>query len=152
MISPGIAHHTFTVERTYPVSPQRVFEAQVDYDQKRRWFAEGDGFEVLEYTLDCTPGGFEHALFKQPEGFDVTYDAHFYEVLTDQRIVASYAMSIAGSLISVSIATTELIPVTEGTLMRFTEQAAFVGDEDQLAGRIEGSKGLLEALALELQH
>ena len=150
MTPAAVAHHTFTVERTYPVSRARVFAAQVDYAQKRRWFAEGEGFELLEYTLDCTPGGREHARFKQPEGFVVTYDAQFHEVQPDHRIVASYAMTIEGSLISVSVATTELIEVPAGTLLRFTEQATFIGDEDQLAGRIEGSEGLLQALAVEL--
>lgn len=152
MTPTSISHHTFTIERTYPASPARVFQAQVDYDQKRRWFAEGEGFEVLDYSLDCTPGGHEHALFKQPEGSVVSYDAQFHEVLADERIVASYAMAVAGSLISVSLATTELVTVPEGTLMRFTEQATFIGEEDQLAGRIEGSTGLLEALARELQR
>ncbi|MDO9486121.1 MAG: SRPBCC domain-containing protein [Actinomycetota bacterium] len=152
MTSPAVWHHTFVLERTYPVSPARVFQAQVAYDQKRRWFAEGEGFEVLAYTLDCTPGGAEHALFKQPDGIVVAYDAQFHEVLPDERIVASYAMAIEGSVISVSLATTELVLVPEGTLMRFTEQGAYIGDEDQLAGRIEGTEGLLAALGHELKR
>jgi uncharacterized protein YndB with AHSA1/START domain len=38
-----VAHSTFTIERTYPVSPARVFFAFADKATKRRWLIEGEG-------------------------------------------------------------------------------------------------------------
>ena len=47
-----VVHSTFSVERTYPASPSRVFSAFADQATKRRWFAEGEGWEVQEFASD----------------------------------------------------------------------------------------------------
>jgi uncharacterized protein YndB with AHSA1/START domain len=46
----SVVHSTFSIERTYPVPPSRVFSAFSDQAAKRRWFAEGEGWEVEEFT------------------------------------------------------------------------------------------------------
>jgi uncharacterized protein YndB with AHSA1/START domain len=152
MTAAPITHHTFTIDRTYPADPARVFRANAEYDAKRRWFAEGEGFEVLEYNLDFREGGSESARFIAPGGVLVTFDARFHDIEPDRRIVISYEMSIEGARISVSLATTELEAVEGGTRLVFTEQGTYFGEDDQTASREEGSRGLLEALALELDR
>ena len=37
----SVVHSTFSIERTYPVTPSRVFSAFANQETKRRWFAEG---------------------------------------------------------------------------------------------------------------
>src|SRR5205085_9627759 len=59
-----VVHRTLSVERTYPAPPARVFAAFADPGTKRRWFAEGPGFEVDEFTLDFRVGGFERSCFR----------------------------------------------------------------------------------------
>jgi hypothetical protein len=49
------------------------------------------------------------------------------------------------------LATTEFEAVKGGTLLRFTEHTAFTDGNDGSEGRKEGSIGLLEALAKELE-
>ena len=41
----SVVHATFVVERDYPASPERVFEAWADPSAKERWFGpdEEDG-------------------------------------------------------------------------------------------------------------
>ena len=150
MTAAPVTHHTFTIDRHYPVEPARVFLANAEYSAKRRWFAEGEGFQVLEYSLDFREGGTESARFIAPGGVHVTYDATFHDIEPDKRIVLSYEMSIEGTRISISLATTELEAVDGGTRLVFTEQGAYLGDDDQTASREEGSRSLLEALAVEL--
>ena len=46
MTADPIVHASFTIERSYAASPARVFAAFADPAQKRRWFAEGEGWEL----------------------------------------------------------------------------------------------------------
>jgi hypothetical protein len=54
-----IKHATFSVERTYSADAARVFRAFSDTDVKRRWFAEGEDWQVEEFTADFRPAGYE---------------------------------------------------------------------------------------------
>ena len=151
MITPVI-HKSFTIERTYPTTAARVFRAHSDPAKKRRWFAEGKGFIVDEYSLDFQVGGFERTRFRfGADGPPMTFDGVFLDILPGERIVLAYAMTIAGASMSSSLSTIELVPVSAGTLLRFTEHTAFVDGNDGSASRREGSLGLLEALAKELE-
>lgn len=42
----SVVHSTFSIERTYPSPISRVFAAFSDPVIKRRWFAEGEGWEI----------------------------------------------------------------------------------------------------------
>jgi uncharacterized protein YndB with AHSA1/START domain len=39
----SVTHGTFVIERSDPVSAERVFAAFADPARKKRWFAEGEG-------------------------------------------------------------------------------------------------------------
>jgi uncharacterized protein YndB with AHSA1/START domain len=151
-MSPPVIHKSFTIERTYPTTAARVFLAHSDPGKKRRWFAEGEGFIVDSYSLDFQVGGFERCRFRfGADGPPMTYDGVYLDIVPDERIVLAYAMTVAGAPMSSSLSTVELVPAPSGTLLRFTEHTAFVDGKDGSAARREGSKGLLEALAKELE-
>lgn len=149
-MSKPIIHNTFTIERTYPAAAARVFRAHSDPQKKRRWFAEGKGFVIYSYSLDFKVGGFERTRFRHGDGPPMTLDAVYLDIVQDERIVFAYAMTVGGVPMSSSPATVELVPTSQGTLLRFTEHTAFVDGNDGSAGRREGSMGMLEALATEL--
>ena len=150
-MSPPVIHKSFTIERTYPTDAARVFQAHSDPEKKRRWFAEGEGFTIDSYTLDFRTCGFERSRFRYGDGPPMTYDGVYLDIVPNQRIVFAYAMTVSGAPLSSSLATIELIPVPSGTRLRFTEQTAFLDGNDGSLSRREGSIGLLEALARELQ-
>ncbi|MCE9672626.1 SRPBCC family protein [Myxococcus stipitatus] len=150
-MSTPVIHKSFTIERTYPVPAARVFRALSDPKKKRRWFAEGDGFIIDSYTLDFQVGGFERTRFRFGDGPAMTNDSVYLDIVENERVVFAYSMTIGGNPMSSSLGTMELVPVREGTLLRFTEATAFVDGNDGSAGRREGSIGLLEALAKELE-
>lgn len=147
------AHHaTFTVERTYPAAPAKVFEAFANPATKRRWFAEGDGWEVFEYTLDFRTGGTEASRFAFQGGPDVRNDTQFQDVVPNRRIVLSYRMTMGSKLLSACLATVELAPAGSGTRLSYTEQGAyFEGGPDLAKGHEAGSHQLLERLAAALE-
>lgn len=150
-MSQPVIHKSFTIERTYPTTPARVFRAHADAQKKRRWFAEGEGFTVESYTLDFQVGCFERCRFRADGGPPMTFDGVFLDIVPNERIVFAYWMTVAGAPLSSSLSTIELVPASSGTLLRFTEHTAFLDGNDGSASRREGSMGLLEALARELE-
>ena len=151
---PTVAHATFVIERHYPATPERVFTAFADPAKKRRWFAEGEGFKVLEFEMDFRVGGSERASFRAQGGpmKDVVFaNATTYQDIVDnRRIVIAYTMSAGDKRISASLATFEFLPAEKGTDLFFTEQAAFFEGADGPQMREAGWKQLLEALGREL--
>jgi uncharacterized protein YndB with AHSA1/START domain len=147
----SVLHSTFSVERSYPVPPARVFFAFANEATKRRWFAEGEGWEVFEYTLDFRVGGSEISRFRFKDGPEVRNDTIFQDIVPNRRIVFVYRMAVASKPLSASLATVELVPSGSGTLMTYTEQAAFLDGADSAQGREEGCRELMEKLAAELQ-
>jgi len=110
-----IKHATFIVERTYPADAARIFRAFSDTDVKRRWFAEGEDWRVEEFTADFRPGGYETSRFRYADGPPITYDTRYLDIITDERLVFSYTITIDGRPSSVSLASVELFPAQGGT-------------------------------------
>lgn len=147
-----IVHGQFTIDRHYPLPPDRVFGAFADPAIRRRWFAEGEGWEVETYDLDLRPGGHETSSFRYRGGPRMENRTVVHEVVTDTLIVSTYVMAVDGKTISVSLTTTEFEPEGDGTGLRFTEQGVYFDDPDALANREEGTRELLEALAEVLER
>lgn len=147
----SIEHATFVVERTYDVSPARVFAAWADPAAKARWFGGGEE-ETGEYKLDFRVGGQELSRGAGPDGELYTYEARYQDIVPEQRIVYTYDMHRDETRISVSLATVELEPDGGGTRLIFTEQGAFLDGEDKPQDREQGTGSLLDALGAELQR
>lgn len=92
----AVIHKSFSIERSYPTTATRVFGAHSDPHKKRRWFAEGEGFIVDSYALDFQVGGFERCRFRHGDSPPVTFDGVYLDIVTSERIVFAYAMTIGG--------------------------------------------------------
>lgn len=152
MSNPSVVHDTFTIERTYDASPERVFAAWADPASKRRWFAEGEGFELDSYDLDFRVGGREHGQFRARGGMEMRNDTVYQDIVQDRRIVLAYTMTVNGKRISASLTTVVLEPAGTGTRLLFTEQAAFFEGADGVEMRTQGWRSLLDALDQELRQ
>jgi uncharacterized protein YndB with AHSA1/START domain len=139
----SVEHATFTIERTYPVPPARVFAAWADPDLKARWFG-GPGWD---HELDMRGGGRETLSGTMESGAAISYAARYYDVVRDERIVYAYEMHMDGKRISVSLAAVELEAVDGGsTKLTLTEHGAYLDGRDKPATRQGGTESLLEAL------
>jgi uncharacterized protein YndB with AHSA1/START domain len=142
----SVVHDSFVMERTYPASPERVFAAWTTIEAKAQWFGNDEGIEpVGEHTLDFRPGGGEHFSAKA-EGMVFDFDATYYDIVENERIVWTYDMQMDGRRISVSLGTVELRPVAGGTTLVMTEQGAFLDGLDTNEQRAEGTGQFLDHL------
>src|ERR1700730_2580884 len=150
----SVNHSTFVIERSYPATPERVFGAFSDPAKKRRWFAEGEGFEVEHFEMDFQVGGKERARFRITEGapqtgIACTNDTTYQDIVPHRRVVLAYTMTLGDKRISASLVTIEFLATEEGTSLIFTEQGAFFEGADGPEMREDGWRKLLEQLTEE---
>ena len=131
MSTPSIVHNTFVIERTYPHSAARVFAAFSDTATKRRWFAEGEGWQIDAFDADFRVGGRETSRFRFKDGAPIANDTVYQDIVPDQRIVFVYAMTVGDKRISASLASVELFASGNGTRLVYTEQGQFFDGADQ---------------------
>lgn len=128
-----VINDTFTIERTYETAASNVFAAFASEEAKNVWGDTG-GLEPVEgdagiSEFDFRPGGRERFGIKV-DGRIFRYDARYYDVVQDQRIVYAYEMYADDVRISVSLTTIEFVEGTGATKLTFTEQGAFLDGFD----------------------
>jgi uncharacterized protein YndB with AHSA1/START domain len=150
--SGSVVHATFTVERIYNATPAEVFHALSDKNAKARWFEGGEGYTVLERDMDFRPDGREHLKGRWENGRVSTFDAVYFDIVPNERIVYAYEMSLDDRKISVSLATIELTPTQTGTRLVLTEQGAFLDGCDDGGSRERGTNYLFDRLGESLRR
>ena len=151
MAERSVALATFSIERTYDSPPAKVFHAFADPAVKRRWFAEGEGWEVEEFNVDFKVGGHERSPFRFRGGAPIRNDTTYHDIVPNERIIIAYTMTIGDNRISASLATFEFKPDGKGTRLACTEQGAFLDGLDSVGPREAGWRDLLAALGKALQ-
>jgi len=157
MEEPKVIHSTFIVERSFPKPPEAVFAAFADPAKARRWYAEGDSNEVLEFTSDFRLGGAQTLRYKlgpgtPVAGMTINNLARYQEIQLNRRIVTAVTMDLGDKRILAAQVTVEFLPNGAGTDLILTNQGAFF-ETGLTPGMLEaGWRSLLEKLASELQQ
>ena len=147
----SVTHSTFSLERTYDASPGRVFAAFADPAQKAQWFlGSPDEWTQDAFDVDFRVGGREMNRGGRKDGPMHSFEALYYDIVADERIVYSYEMHLDDKRISVSLATIELAGAGDGTRLTLTEQGAYLDGFDDPKLRETGTADLLEALGAYL--
>lgn len=154
-----VTHDTFVLERTLNASPERVYAVLSDPEKKARWFAGPTGWTLVERSLDFRVGGREVVNGNHKGGMSSLFEARYFDIVPNERIVYTYEMTVNGRKISVSLATFEIVSQGAKTVLRLTEQGTYFEDpahdtyapHGQHASRLEGTKGLMDRLASAIE-
>jgi len=142
---------TFTIERTLAASPSQVFAAFADVNLKSRMLASSDGEEIGDALghaeFDFRIGGRERFEFVEEDGRKMAYDALYYDIVPNERILYTYEMYAGESRISVSVASIELLESATATTLIWTEQGAFLDGLDTSDLREGGTSWMIDNMA-----
>jgi uncharacterized protein YndB with AHSA1/START domain len=141
----NIKHATFTLERTYPATPARVFAAWSDQSAKARWLA-GPGSEL---ELDFRVGGKEIIRGRHGDGPQLTFETHYDDIVPDQRIVFTSTMTADKTLTTVSITTVEFVADGDATRLVLAQQGTYLDGHEEPSWREQGTSSQLDALGAE---
>ena len=152
MTGHSVIHDTFTIERSYLAIPARVFAAFATTEAKGNWATieghQGVDESMVPVEFEFRIGGRERFGFIR-NGATYRFDARYYDIVPNQRIIYSYEMYAADARISVSVATIEFATNGDGTALSWTEQGAFLdghdGDEAP-ALRVWGTTAMIDNL------
>lgn len=158
MTERSVIHDTFVIERTYAARASRVFAAFATEEAKSDWGDTGDIAKAEPGTgpveFDFRVGGRERFGVSH-ENVRYTYDALYYDIVPDHRLVYSYEMYADDVRISVSIATIEFVEAGDATTLTWTEQGAYLdGHDGDEAPRLRegGTSEMLDGLVKYLAN
>jgi uncharacterized protein YndB with AHSA1/START domain len=146
MTKRNVTHATFVIERNYQHPPAKVFAAFANPQSKAKWFVGPENWDKSNFESDFRIGGKESVSGGPPGGTVHYYNAEYWDIVPNERIVTSYQMHMDEARISVSLATVEIKPNGAGTTFVLTEQGAFLDGYDDAGERERGTRELLGQL------
>ncbi len=139
-------HATFVIERDFKHAPAKVFDAFANPKSKAQWFGGPEEWAKFNEAFDFRVGGKE-SVSGGPVGGPVHhYNATYWDIVPNERIVSSYEMHINDRRISVSLASMEFNANGSGTRFVLTEQGIFLDGYDDAGERERGTLELLSQL------
>ena len=139
-----ITHSTFTLERRYPASVERVFEAWANPEARRRWMAQG-----AEHSQNFVVGGLETVKGFDGESRALTYEARYAEIVLNERILTTSTLHTEDRLSTVSVTSVEFRAEDANTLLVLTEHGIYLPGQEQPEWREHGTAQQLDTLAAE---
>jgi uncharacterized protein YndB with AHSA1/START domain len=140
------AHSTFSLERSYPSGPARVFAAWAEPAAKAQWFAGPDS----EHRLDFRIGGHEVTRGASSDGQVMTFESTYHDIVPSARIVYSSTLSVGDKVATVSLTTVEISPAGGGSRLVLTEQGTYLDGLEDPRWREQGTSDQLDALGADL--
>ena len=147
----SVKHSSFVIERRFDFDPSQVYRAWVDPAAKARWFnGPADKWTEAVREMDVRVGGRDRLIGKFMDGSESRFEALYFDVVPEKRLVYTYDMYWQGKKISVSLASIEFVLAGKGTKLVVTEQHAFLDGYEDGGSRERGTRSLLENLATSL--
>src|SRR3954464_4513882 len=103
-----------------------VFAAWASSDAKSKWFVGPSGWQAQQREVDFRVGGRERLVGRHASGKVSSFDARYYDIVPNERIVYAYEMHVDEVRISISLATIEFKARKVGTELVVTEQGVFL--------------------------
>jgi uncharacterized protein YndB with AHSA1/START domain len=143
----SIKHGSFVIERKFDHDPVVVYRAWTDPLAKARWFnGPPDKWTEQLREMDLRVGGRERVTGKFIDGSESRFEALYFDIVPDRRLVYAYDMYWQGKKISVSLATVEIVALGRGTKLIVTEHGAFLDGHEDAGSRERGTNSLMDQL------
>lgn len=151
----SIKHSSFVIERRFDFDPAQVYRAWVEPAAKARWFnGPADKWTEAVREMDVRVGGRDRLIGKFMDGSESRFEAQYFDVVPEKRLVYTYDMYWQGKKISVSLASVEFVAQgkdsNRGTKLIVTEQHAFLDGYEDGGSRERGTLGLIDNLEVAL--
>ena len=137
-----------TLERHYPVAPEKVFRAWTDPQAVAKWWGPGPGEPVSLAQLDVRVGGRFRVVFGGPDGKAHECAGEYKEVVPNRKLVFTWSWPNSTPE-RVSVVTIIFKAVDGGTQLLFRHEQLF--DEQVRDDHKRGWTGTLDKLADYLQ-
>jgi uncharacterized protein YndB with AHSA1/START domain len=152
MTKRSTVHDTFVIDRTFAFKREFVYAAWTSAEAKSRWFVGPPGWDLQLRELEFRVGGRERVKGCWPDGKTSFFDARYYDIVPNERIVYVYEMHTNDVRGSISLATIEFKDRKEGTGLIITEQGVFIDGHHDAREREQGTQGLIDQLEQALQR
>jgi len=152
MVKRSTVHDTFVINRNLVFPCEIVFAAWASSDAKSKWFVGSTGWQAQQREVDFRVGGRERLVGRHASGKVSSFDARYYDIVPNERIVYAYEMHVDDVRISISLATIEFKARKGGTDLVITEQGVFLDDFDDARGREQGTLILIGQLEKSLER
>lgn len=140
-------HATFTLERTYDLPPEQVFDAWADPATKVRWFASPGADHVLDFRV----GGTEVTRGGPDADAPFVFTSTYQDIQPGSRLVYSSTLAHHGTVTTVSITSVEIAANGTGSTLVLTEHGIFLDGLEEPAWREQGTAEWLDRLEGELR-
>ncbi|HUC87566.1 MAG TPA: SRPBCC family protein [Candidatus Binatia bacterium] len=147
----SLVHASFSFNRTFKASKERVYKAFADKQAKELWFG-GPKNTQHDHMMDFRVGGHESNEGKFHDGVTHRFEGTYYDIVPNERIIYAYEMYLNDQRISVSLATLEFEEAAGQTTLVLTEDGVFLDGLDGVESRKKGTEGLLSAIELSLKE
>lgn len=145
-----VRHATLTLERAYPATPERLFQALADPAERMKWDTPGEDWAMTELEQDARTGGEERYRFGPPGGPSFTGRSLYAQVLPARRLVTAGMMKVHDEPVSASVVTYEILPDPMGVRLVVTDQTAYFDDDDGPEDRKDGWGAMLDQLGAHI--
>jgi uncharacterized protein YndB with AHSA1/START domain len=145
----SVVQASFSIERIIDAPCEKVYKAFADTAAKERWF-KGPSVEPGSHTMDFREGGHETNTAKFHGDTTHRFEATYYDIVPNERIVYAYEMYLNDKRISVSLSTIVLRSDGDKTKLILSEDGVFLDGADTPELRERGTNDLLNALVASL--
>jgi len=137
-------------ERKFEQSPEVIFDAYADIDQRAQWCRHFDEV-VLFDSHDFQVGGTDHFVRRTPEHPKVAGTVRYEHIEDNERIVFTERdVDSHGRLRTISVVTWTFLPSGTGTLLAITDQTTSIVGSRPIEGRAYEYEVMLDRLTQHL--